>query len=311
MAGEKSVLSGEAGQKITSRLLQLCGCNIVEHVDFACHNGVKHQAPNTKSPRGQHSIDGIQCYDSPLNHAVKKLVCISSKHHIDEYPNTPKTKLYRTAKDLAQSIDCAKDSSEISERFIFNGQEERNLECDGLVTFFSSSLEEKHVSFFRDNGMELSVPSDEFDTIYFLDNKRATFLYSSIKEAQEYSDDRKISFVYPDTGFNQDAEKINPAGKLLPLELMCSDILPLLVQKGEDYHILIFCNDEIEKKYLKRVIWMVHKLCPFASRTNIYFPNFDPSKHDEMVFSVKQEFQESNYIGRIGVKNGTMLPSSS
>lgn len=302
MAGEKSVLSGEAGQKITKRLLELCGWNISEHIDFSCTNGENHKSHGSKNPRTQHSLDGIQCYDSPLNHLVKKLVCISAKHHIDEYPNAPKTKMYRTAKELAQCTDCARESPEIS-TFIFEGDgEERRTEFDGLVTFFSSSPEEKHISFFQENGKELSVPSDDFDTLFFIDNKRATFIYSAIVEAIAHSDDRKISFVYPDTGTNQDTENITPAGKLLPLELMCSDILPILVQKDDNCHVLIFCNDEIEKKYLKRVVWLVHRLCPFASRTYIYFPNYDPSKHETMVSAVKQEFQESNYVGRIHLR---------
>lgn len=301
MAGEKSVLSGEAGQKITKRLLELCGWRISEHIDYECSNGERHKSETSKGERGQHSIDGIQCYMSPLNHSIKNLVSISAKHHTDEYPTASKYKLNKTSKDLAQAIECAKASRHIAEHYIVEDQEGRNLEFDGLVTFFSSSPEEKHKSFFKDRGKELSIPTDDFDAMFFIDNKRATFLYSAIMEAKSYSNDKTFSFVYPDTGANQEHQNLNLAGGLLPLELMCSDVLPILVQKDDDYHILFFCNDLIEKKYLKRIVWLVHRLCGFATRSVIYFPDYDPTLHESMVNNVKQSFQQSNYIGRISV----------
>ena len=301
MAGEKSVLSGEAGQKITKGLLNLCGWQISEHIDFECSNGEKHKSLNSIGGRGQHSIDGIQCYMNPLNHAKKNLVSISAKHHTDEYPDYSKSKINKTAKELAQAIECAKVSRYIRENNIIEDQEGRYLEFNGLVTFFSSSPEEKHISFFKDRGLEFSIPSDDFDSIFFLDNKRATFLYSSILEARSYSDDRNYSFVYPDTGTNQEHKHLKLAGRLLPLELMCSDVLPILVQKDDGFHVLIFCNDLIENDYLKRIIWLAHRLCAFATRTILYFPDYDPTLHDRNVNTVKQSFQESNYISRIRV----------
>lgn len=301
MAGEKSVLSGEAGQKITQRLLKLCGWQIAEHIDFECNNYERHKAPSAKGDTGQHGIDGIQCYNSPLDHSCKNLVLISSKHHTDAYPEYPKTKLNKTAKDLAQAIECAKTSSTIGNGYIIDDNEGRNLEFDGLVTFFSSSPEEEHTSFFKEKGLELSIPSDDFDSIFFLDNKRATFLYSAILAAKEYSGDRTYSFIYPATGANLDPEHLTLAGGLLPLELMCSDVLPILIQKDNINQVLIFCNDSIEDAYLKRIIWLAHRICGFAERTVIFFPDYDPTVHDRMINTTKQAFAESNYISSIQI----------
>lgn len=302
MSGEKSVLSGEAGQLITKKLLELCGWQISEHIDFECLNGEKHKSKSSVGNRKQHSIDGIECYKSPLNHSIQKLVLISAKHHIDEYPNSSLSKLNSTTKELAQAIECAKESSTISEKYIFEDNEGRNIEFDGLITFFSSSPTEKHKSFSNNIGYELSIPKDNFNAIFFIDNKKATFLFSAIMEAKSQSDYRNISFIYPDTGTNQEPEKLSLAGNILPLELMCSDVLPIIIKKGENYHVLIFCNDLFEDKYLKRIIWLVHRLCGFATSTTIYFPDFDRTKHENTVKTIKQAFSESNYIAKIDVK---------
>lgn len=301
MAGEKSVLSGEDGQKITSRLLQLCGWNISEHIDFTCLSSEKHKPPANKEGRRRHSVDGINTYNSPLNHSVKKLILVSAKHHAESYPTASITKIYKTIKEHAQCLDCARSNPEIKEEYLDGTDSKRNTEYDGLISFFSSDLSEKHASFFFESSTSVSIPMDKFDAIFFIDNKRATFLYSAICEAREYSTNREISFIYPDTGA-QNTEDISISGKILPLELMCSDILPILVEKDGTHHVLIFCNDLIEKKYFKRVIWLIHKLCAFAAKTIVFFPDFDSGKHNRLVNSVKQQFQESDYLNRISLK---------
>lgn len=42
-------------------------------------------------------------------------------------------------------------------------------------------------------------------------------------------------------------EDIFNSGKILFLELMCSDVFLILVEKDGSYYVLIFCNDLIEK----------------------------------------------------------------
>ncbi|MCB0651502.1 MAG: hypothetical protein KDC85_09530 [Saprospiraceae bacterium] len=301
MAGEKSVLSGEDGQKITSRLLRLCGWNISEHIDFPCFSNEKHKPPKNKGGRREHSVDGINVYYSPLNLSVTKLILISSKHHADSYPSTSKNKIYNAIKEHAQCLDCARVSPKIKDDYLDGFDSLRDIEYDGLITFFSSDISEKHNSFFFENYEFVSIPSDNFDTLFFIDNKRATFLYSAISEARQYSSNREISFIYPDTGA-QNTEDISVSGKILPLELMCSDVLPILVEKEENNHVLIFCNDPIEKKYLKRIFWLIHKLSGFAAKTIIFFPDYDSGKHKGMANSVKQQFQESDYLNKISLK---------
>ena len=118
MAGEKSILSGEAGQLITKNLLKLCGFHIAEHIQYPCLNKERHKSKNAKSGRGNHDIDGTLSYDSPLNHDEKKVILISAKHHINKYSEYKKSKLYGTIKDLAQSISCARESSEFNEELV-------------------------------------------------------------------------------------------------------------------------------------------------------------------------------------------------
>lgn len=148
MAGEKSVLSGEDGQKITARLLKLCGWNLSEHIDFPCLSGKRHKPPGNKGERQQHSVDGINTYSSPLNLATKKLVMVSAKHHAESYPSASPSKIYRTIKELAQCLDCATYSPQIQEDYLDGTDPDRDTEFDGLLTFFSSDPVEKNTSFF-------------------------------------------------------------------------------------------------------------------------------------------------------------------
>ena len=302
MSGEKSVLSGEAGQLITKNLLALCGFTISEHIQYECDEKEKHKSPKAEKGRGNHNVDGFLSYYNPLNHAERKIILISAKHHIDKYINYKKTKLYATTKDIAQCISCATENPKVNSELVTISNDTKNRKYEGIVTFLSSSQEEKYESIFNKKENEISVPSDDFNAIYFIDNKRATFLYSAITEARNFSDSGKVSFIYPDTGLNEIPEEIARAGKMLPMELLCSNVLPILVEKGEHNYVLIFCNDKIEQKYLKRIIWLVHRLCAFASKTVIYFPDYDTTLHETMVNSVKQNFQESDAISDIAVR---------
>lgn len=308
MAGEKSLLSGEAGQLITKRLLKLCGWEITEHIDFPCNNGDKHKSHGAKGGRQNHNVDGIYAYKNPLGHEERKIEFISSKHTLLSYGGTSHTKVYDALKDICQCITCGRSSSKIEEEYITNFEGNPKDRNEGILTMLSSEESEHLDKISMEKLTKVSIPSGEYDAVYLFDNKRVSFIYSIINKAKQLSDTNAYSFIYPDTGYNENIKEISNSGRILPIEIIKSDIVPIVVKKNQRNLVLIFCNDSIEEKYLQRVIWLAHRLCAFASEIKILFPNYNETTHRSIVNKAKQRFQESDIIDNIKITKYNYIP---
>ncbi len=308
MAGEKSLLSGEAGQLITKRLLKLCGWEITEHIDFPCENGKKHKGKNSKGERLNHNVDGIFAYKNPLGHEERKIQFISSKHTLLNYKDFSPTKIYDALRDLCQCISCGKTSAKIEDEYISNFENNNKDKNEGVLTMLSSDENEHLEKISIEKLVKVSIPLENYDAVYLFDNNRVSFIYSIINKAKQLSDRKTYSFIYPDTGYNENPQEISSSGRILPIEIIKSDIVPILVKKNQKNLVLIFCNDLIEEKYLQRVIWLAHKLCAFASEIKILFPNYNETTHRSIVNKAKQKFQTSDIITNIAIKKYNYIP---
>ena len=308
MSGEKSLLSGEAGQLITKRFLKLCGWEINEHTQYSCSDSEKHKSKNSEGGRRTHNVDGIFSYSNPLQHSETKVLFISAKHTVvKSYQKTSSTKVYEALKDLCQSITCGAVSTEVKDNYIQDfGDKKRTNE--GLLVMLSSDEDENLIEISKDKIDGVSTPSADYDAVYLFDNKRVSFIYSIIAKAKQLSENQKYSFVYPDTGYNEEIESLSPSGRILPVEMLKSNVVPILIQKNQKNIVLIFCYEGIEEKYLQRIIWLSHKLCAFASEIVILFPDFDTTKHQNLVTKAKQKFQTSDIITNIDVRKYNYIP---
>jgi len=307
MAGEKSLKSGEDGHKIVHELLSLFGWNTAGHIGYDCSYGDKHKSrEDAKFPRKNHNIDMLFQYDSPLNHRNRDVALISVKHNLDGYPPSLGSLCESHIKDIAQCVHCAPTSNDLGDHI---ASTDRVKNFFGLIFWLSSLDQEKERDLIGALQDTISKPrSLDFNTIYIIDNRKATFLYSSIALARTYRPNVKTKFLYHHTGLNQSAEKIILADTILPVELLNSSILPVVKETDDKTSVLLFCNCAFNKEYLKRIIWLSHKLCALSNEILIYFTDYDATRHSALVESTKQEFSDTDFISKIQVKKLVYQP---
>ena len=170
----------------------------------------------------------------------------------------------------------------------------------GLQFWLSSSDEEKQFDMIEHINSDIDFGNNQFDEIYVVDNKKATFLASCIKTAESYLNNSKVRFLYQNTGKNMDKEQLLISGDYLPVQLINSEILPIIKEDNGKISCLIFCANLYSKENLSRLIWFSHKLCGLTNEIRIYFSDYDNNKEYE-VNAVKQTFKDERLTSKISV----------
>ncbi|PZF74998.1 hypothetical protein [Taibaiella soli] len=304
--GEFPKKVGEDGEKMMREFLKLVGWGALAPASsFSCSLGEKHKLSD--SDRQGHNVDGIFHYANPLNHDETDVVLCSAKHNQDAY--SAKSKAYSHMKDLAQSLECAPKD------FSFNSEFEnwdRKKVYKGLLFWISSNPSERNESMvdkISDGFLKEDDPDGKprlrginFDSIYVLDNKKVTFIYSSVKTAQQLYPGNQINFLYPHTGLNNSPHDLQPYGKILPIQFMNTSILPIVVDDANSVKVLIFCDIDFDKEYLKRIIWLAHKTCGLANKVDIFFNDYDVTSDSKTEAVVKQMFPDSQLISKTTIR---------
>lgn len=287
--GENSVRSGRDGEKIANEILRLIGWNSPAcNVDIDCSFPTKH---NVKT----HGIDIIYSYDNPLYHNRRDIIIGSSKHFEDGYPSGKKSLLKDHIFELSTHLSCSKESDDILNLV---GKSSMKTQYKGLLFWLSSLSSEKNDDIIDLIDDDLDFGSNQFEEIYIIDNKRATFLVSCIKNAESYFNNSKIRFLYQNTGKNMDKEQLLISGNNLPIQLINSKVIPIVKENNGIISCLIFCENGYSKENLSRLIWFSHKLCGLTNEIRIYFPDYDNNKEFE-VNGVKQSFKDESLTARI------------
>lgn len=298
MAGEDSVRSGRDGEKIANEILKLIGwesasCNI----NIDCAFPSRHKSEN-KTQKGTHGLDILYSYDNPLYHDRRDVVIGSVKHYEKGYPKYPgekKADLTEFLKDLAINLDCAKESDDIVNLI---GSSNLKTHYKGLlfcISSLDSELEYDFVEYVDDN---IDFEKNNFEEIFVVDNKRATFIVSCIKNAERYMPNASTKFIYQNTGKNMEKSQLLLSGGKLPIQLINSEIIPIVKEDKDKISCLIFCNNPYSKENASRLIWLSHKLCGLTNEIKIYLPNYDDNKQYE-INAVKQLFKDESFTTKI------------
>ncbi|MDI9366330.1 MAG: hypothetical protein QM541_15335 [Flavobacterium sp.] len=311
MSGEKSVLSGNDGEKMMREFLKLVGWNnISQNVQFECNLGKKHKSKSSKSDRTDHNIDGTFYYNSPLNHAETDVILCSSKHNQVEYANV--SQAYNHLKDLANLLECAPKDYEFYNDF--ENDDNKKKVFKGLLFWVSSNPDEQTTSMIEKISKGLINDDDDeaisegklrgiaYDSIYLVDNAKASFILGAIKTSQALHPNSRIQFLFPHTGSNNRSEDLKGYGDIMPIQYINTSILPIVIDDGDKVSVLIFCDSIFDKDYLKRIIWLAHKISELVGGINIYFNNYDKTAHEETVNRVKQLFQNSPLTSKITIR---------
>ncbi|WP_066835574.1 hypothetical protein [Rufibacter ruber] len=298
MSGEASVRSGNDGQKICREILNLIGWKSpAENFDFDCALRAKHKKKDAAGNRESHGVDFLYYYESPLIHQRQDVVISSAKHSQKKYPAALKSTLYSYLKDLAQDIECSHRSDDIYERAPTPTGFKNSYKG---ILFWLGSEEVKDYDIIERLEIDLDLKGINFDEIYIVDNRKATFLVSCINTAKAYRPEQKVKFLYPHTGRNMGLEDLLVTGEILPIQLINSELIPIIKESSEKVTCFFFCANPFSKENLSRLIWLSHKMSGLVNEIRIYFPDYD-STNLHVVNSVKQTFKDENLTSKVSV----------
>jgi hypothetical protein len=304
MPGESSKSSGEYGEKIASELLKLIGWeNMLHGKDITCVKNEVHKGASGK-PRQQHGVDFIVKYACPLVSRSESNILISVKHR-KEYPETPKGKITEFKsflKDIAEATECYPSHDIYMERI----KGTRKIEISNVIMWFSSLEGTENDGVINDIQNFRNSDNVNYKTVYLVDNKKANFLYSSIKYVQSRNTD--FSFYYPDTGFNMDTTERSHQGRILPVQYINSPILLFKVVESSGKCLIMVTEDKFNIDYFERLLQLARLLTEnWATKIIISFSDYNNYINEEEVEKCKLKIKDADFSQQIFVEKFSYL----
>lgn len=289
MSGEKSKKSGEIGEAITKALLDCIGWkNLMHNISIKC-NTPSHVNSEGNS-RQSHGEDQIFLYHSPFHDERTDFIHVSDKNVSGNYPNGAalKTKFKEHLKELHQTIECAKYSQKLRDiSSTFGAKRHRNH--SGLLVWLHNDDENIERGIIQElSNTRLDIESDE--PFYIIDNARASFLLKVVDDLRKKSRDGEYKFFYPriGTAITVDEQR---TGKILPLELIASDVIPAIVRNNENQEIIIYTSERFCADYYKNLIaYGLSFATGLITKIRIGMPDFNPSKDQDDIIQARMAF---------------------
>lgn len=300
--GEKAKGSGEYGERIVKKLLDLFGWkDCISGVSVPCVRQDDHKKRDSKKSE-KHGIDYVFKYKSPLRSETRHDVLISVKCR-DGYPKTEdgiKNKFKEFLLDIAYAGECY-PACETSKQKIPGTNKKV---CASLIFWIDRN---------RDDGREYETVIDKissfyfkegcsYDTVALIDNNRAQFLYTIINFAKLQYGEGNYKFFYINTGLNNANLNRKYSGDILPFEYLNADVIPMVINQDNQNELLLLVKDKFCKEYLKRLIGLSQEITSdWAKKITIAFPDFNKFTDEESVVSCKADFEDSKFTGKISV----------
>ncbi len=294
--GEKAKSSGEYGEAIVGKLLKLIGWdNPNNGVSVPCVFEEKHD-------KQKHGIDYIYQYRSPLRDSTKQEVLISVKCR-DNYPSTEdgvKKKFKEFLIDLAQAMECY-PACDISKRKIQNTTKKTT---SGLIFWIDRNRGDgrENIGVIDKIGNFYLKEECTYEVISLVDNKRAQFLYSLLTFTKAKYGENNVEFFYINTGLNNASLNRIYTGKIMPVEYVNANVIPLAIVNSDKKTLLLGTTDNFCKEYLLRLIGLAQELTStWVASVIIAFPDYNEFENSEDVINAKNEFENSGFLNSIEV----------
>lgn len=291
--GETSKKSGEIGEKLASALLEMIGWKpSIHNVSIDC-NTPTHINENGNE-RTTHGEDQIFLYHNPFHDDHTEIVHISVKNNLAKYPTKGilKSKFKAHLKELHETIECAKHSPTlraISNSFVVK----RNKQHAGLLIWLHN--DEKNIEYnIKPTLSNIQLEQSNDIPVYLIDNARASFLLKVVDDLKRRSLENKIEFFYPQIGTSIGVNE-GRTGKILPLELIVSDIIPGVIRNsnGGVQELVIYANQSFSlDAYKKLIVYALQFASGLVSIINIAMPDYNPAHHENDAMQARLAFND-------------------
>lgn len=275
MAGEKSKSSGENGEKIASGLLDRIGWGVgLQNIPIKCNTPAhKNDAGNQRTSHGE---DKIFIYNNPFHDTRTDVVHVSVKNKLGAYPlseATLKREFKQHLAEIHEVIECARYGEEISQ-VISTFKARKHIFHSGLLVWVHNDDGEID----RDIKPTLSkirLEQDSTIPVYLIDSGRAGFLWKVLDDIKQRN--KRWEFFYPVIGTVTTVDEAR-AGSFLPLELIASDVIPILVYDGDRTEMILYANQAFSADGYKKLMAYGLRFCTSLVTTiKIGMPDYNPA----------------------------------
>jgi len=283
VSGEKSKKSGELGEALANEFLRLIGWNqTLNPINISCALPDKH---GTQS----HGDDGLFIYNSPFLEGVTDVVHVSVKHKTNGYSKGAqgiRTELKAHLTELNSIVACAQLSPEVK-RFVDSHRGKPKKNHRGLLIWVHSDRASLERDIRQDlGGTQLS--SEHTIPVFLVDSGRASFIFNALHHYQSL-DLGDYNFYYPRLGnsISADHERF---GKVLPLELIASDAIPIKGMQDGKPLLYLYVREKFSANALKKACALTRDFGDaWVDNINIGFEDYNESHHsqsrDEALFA--------------------------
>ncbi len=299
--GEKAKSSGEYGERIVRNVLTLIGWDELDDgVTVDCVHSEAHSKDGKNSSK--HGIDYIYQYKSNLRDSTRQDILISVKCR-QSYPVKEATvrehfREYYT--DLVMAAECY-PSSKPYQRKIPNTKKRSH---SGIIFWIDRSRDdEKQYENIVEKVVNIRLQENNFlESVALIDNARAQFLYESLTYVNKQFGEENVEFYYIDTGLNNSNLNRLYSGKSMPVEYICSDIIPLHVTKNDNKILYLIVRERFDKDTLKRLIGLAQDITKnWATEVIISFPDYNEFEHRQFCNDAILEFDDNKFTKIISV----------
>lgn len=304
--GEWSKKIGEQGENIVKYFFEeIIGFKNIYRsgVNLTCSYKEEHKREKAKGDRQTHGVDGLVNYNCPLVDELLEIGIISSKFTNDKYPANSKVTFKEYFIELAYTIRCFKNS-EHYKAINSNASNVSDTTTTGLLFWLSNNDESIGQDLIKDIANTTIRESGlVYDKIIIIDNSRMEFLCNFIINVKNIFGEHNCDFVYPKTGMNNISSQKNSFGKKMPLQFIGSNIIPMRIKKDKEVYLIMGVRDRFNEENFKQLIGLSKEfnLLEATTKTIISFPDFNKTKHSDLVTKVLSESAGESYISQIHV----------
>lgn len=276
MSGEASKKSGELGETLAKEFLQLIGwSNSLTAITIPCALSEKHR---TKS----HGDDRLFVYDSPFSQDETVVVHVSVKHKSGGYgkgSQSLRTELKSHLTELNSIVACAKLSPEVS-NIIKSHKGKPRKSHRGLLVWVHSDRDTLE----RDIRQDLSgtqLFEDHKIPVFLVDSGRASFIHCAVRHYQNQNLG-DYNFYYPRLGSSISADH-DRFGKILPLELIASDVIPIRGSLNGSPLLYLYIREKFSISALKKSYALSKDFGDaWVDNVHIGFEDYNESSHSQL-----------------------------
>jgi hypothetical protein len=292
MAGEKSKSSGENGEKIASGILDRIGWRQgLRNIPIKC-NTASHKN-DSGNQRTSHGEDQIFIYNNPFHDTRTDVVHVSVKNRLGAYPSSEaslKREFKEHLAELHEIIECARYSEEISQ-LISTFKARRHISHAGLLVWVHND----NGDIDRDIKPSLSnirLEQDSDVAVYLIDSGRAGFLWKVVDDIRQRN--RPWKFFYPMIGTVTTVDEAR-TGAFLPMELIASDVLPVVIYDGDKTEMILYANQAFSVDGYKKLIAYGLRFCSSLVTTiRIGMPDYNPATDRGQADLARMAFADRN-----------------